>query len=129
MSVAALLDVDEFVGWVSEDSNGATGILIRVDERRPIDPIAALPFDGKRGRGFHDLDRFSFATSGEPCGEEISAVEQPCIAGFGREQDQRTNRDNASVVISGPVLDLARLMRRHGRDSLAGEVQRSDFVY
>ena len=101
MIVVALFDVGEFVGWVSEDGDDATGILIRIDERRPIDPIAALPFDGKRGRGFHDLDRFSFAISGEPCGEEISAVEQPCIAGFGREQDQLTNRDDASVVVSG----------------------------
>jgi hypothetical protein len=105
LSVATLFDGDEFVGWVSEDGNGATGILIRIDERRPIDPIAALPFDGKRGRGFHDLDRFSFAISGEPCGQEISAVEQPCIAGFGREQDQLTNRDNASVVVGGAVLE------------------------
>jgi hypothetical protein len=102
LSVAALFDANEFVGWVSEDGNGATGILIRIDERRAIDAIAALPFDGKRGRGFHDLDRFRFAIAGEPCGEEISAVEQPCIAGFGREQDQLTNRDNASVVGERP---------------------------
>ena len=33
-------------------------------------------------------------------GEQISAVEQPCIAGFGREQDQLTNRDNASVSMA-----------------------------
>ena len=47
MSVAALFDANEFVGWVSEDGDGAT-----------IDAIAALPFDGKRGRGFHDSHGF-----------------------------------------------------------------------
>ena len=103
-SVAALFDVDEFVGWVSEDGNGATGILIRIDERRAIDPIAALPFDGKRGRGFHDLDRFGFAISGEPCGEEISAVEQPRIAGFGRENAERLWR---AQRVSGQLSTLS----------------------
>src|SRR5271157_5091091 len=97
LSVAALPDVSESFGWVPEDSNNATAIAVRVDERWPIDAIAALPFDGKRGRGFHDLDRFSFAISGEPCGEEISAVEQPCIAGFGREQHQLTGIDGSAA--------------------------------
>ena len=81
--VAALFEVNEFVSWVPEDGDDATGIPIRIDERRPIDPIAALPFDGKRGHGFHDLDRFSFAISCEPCGKPIRAVEQPRIAGLG----------------------------------------------
>ena len=31
------------------------------------------------------------------------AIEQPCIAGFGREQDQPTNRDDASVVVGRSV--------------------------
>src|SRR5580704_4574704 len=38
------------------------------------------------------------------------AIEQPCIAGFGREQDQPTNRDDASVVLGRPVLDVADLI-------------------
>ena len=74
-----LFEVDEFFGWVPEDGDDATGIPIRIDERRAIDAVAALPLDGERGRGFRDLDQFSFTISGEPCGEEISAVEQPCI--------------------------------------------------
>ena len=78
LSVATLFDGDEFVGWVSKDGNGATGIMIRIEKRRSIYPIAALPFDGEPGRGFHDPDRFSLAIPGEPRGEEISAVEQPC---------------------------------------------------
>jgi hypothetical protein len=110
LSVAALFDANELVSWVPEDGDDATGIPIRIDERRPIDAIAARPFDGKRGRGFHDLDRCSFAISGEPCGEEISAVEQPCIAGFGREQHQLTNRDYSSVMVGGPLLDIAHLV-------------------
>src|ERR1700729_131653 len=96
--------------WVPDDGDDATGIPIRIDERRPIDAIVALPLDGKRGRGRHDLDRFSFAIAGEPCGEAISAVEQPCIAGFGREQDQLTDRNDASVVVGGPLLDVAHLV-------------------
>jgi hypothetical protein len=97
--VTALFDVNEFVGWVSEDGNGATGILIRIDERRPIDPIAAVPFDGKRGRGFHGLDRFSFAISGEPCGEEIGAVEQPVSV---------ENRTSEPIVMMRPSWLAAR---------------------
>src|ERR1700735_149691 len=34
------------------------------------------------------------------------AIEQPCIAGFGREQDQPTNRDDASVVVGRSGLDM-----------------------
>src|SRR6202045_190995 len=34
------------------------------------------------------------------------AIEQPCIAGFGREQDQPTNRDDPSVVVGRSVLDM-----------------------
>jgi hypothetical protein len=75
LSVTALFDANQLVGWLPEDGDGATGIPLRIHERRPIDAMAAHPFDGKRGRGFYNLDRFSFALLGEPCDEEISAVE------------------------------------------------------
>jgi hypothetical protein len=48
--------------------------------------------------GFLYLDRFALALSSQPCGEVIGGVEQPGIAGFGGEQDQLTDGDDAAVV-------------------------------
>jgi len=50
LSVAALFDANEFVGWVPEDGDDATAIPIRVDERRPIDAIA--PGQTQEDRGY-----------------------------------------------------------------------------
>ena len=59
--------------------------------------IAALPTDGEGGIGFLDVGRFALAVSSQPCGEPIGGVEQPGIAGFGGEQDQLTDGDDAAV--------------------------------
>ena len=72
--------------------------MIRVDECRAFDAIAALPTNGEGGIGFLDVDRFALAVSSQPCGEPIGGVEQPGIAGFGGEQDQLTESDDAAVV-------------------------------
>jgi hypothetical protein len=63
----------------------------------------ALPTDRERGIGFLDLDRFALALSSQPCGELIGGVEQPGIAGFGGEQDQLTDGDDAAVVVGCPA--------------------------
>ncbi len=57
------------------------------------------------------MDRFALPVSSQPCGEPIGGVEQPGIAGFGGEQDQLTDGDDAAVVMSGcPALDIAHLI-------------------
>jgi hypothetical protein len=69
--------------------------VIGVDEGRSVDAIAALPTDGERGIAFFDVDRFALPVSSQPCRELISGVEEPGIAGFGGEQDQLTDGDDA----------------------------------
>src|SRR5271166_3969131 len=71
----------DFVGRIPKDGDDPTGFPIRVDERRPVEAIAALPTDRKRGIGLLDMDCFEVAVSGERCGQLIRAVEQPCITG------------------------------------------------
>jgi hypothetical protein len=63
------------------------GVVIRVDERRSLDAVAALPTDRERGIGFLDVDRFALPVSSQPCREAIGGIEQPGIAGLGGEQD------------------------------------------
>jgi hypothetical protein len=86
------------------------GIPIRIDEVRSRDAIAALPTDRERGIGFLDVDGFALARSSQPCGEPIGGVERPGIAGFGGEQDQLSDDDDAAVVIGCPPLNVAHLI-------------------
>src|SRR5580700_7145441 len=48
--------------------------------------------------------------SSQPCREPIGGVEQPGIAGFGGEQDQLTDGNDAAVVIGCSALDIAHLI-------------------
>src|SRR5208282_5295962 len=48
--------------------------------------------------------------AGQPCGELIGRVEQPGVAGFGRQQDKLTNSDDAPMAVSSPALDVADLV-------------------
>ena len=48
--------------------------------------------------------------SSPPCREPIGGVEQPGIAGFGGEQDQLTDSEDAAVVIGCPGLNIAHLI-------------------
>ncbi len=52
------------------------------------------------------MDGFGVAVAGQPCGESIG----PGVAGFGREQDKLTNRDDAPMAVSRPALDVADLV-------------------
>jgi hypothetical protein len=92
----------ELIGRVAEDGGHSAGISIRVNECRSVDAIAALPTDREGGIGFFDADRFALAVSSQPCCESIGGVEQPGITGFGREQDQLTNPDDAAVIVCCP---------------------------
>ena len=61
-------------------------------------PVGALPIDEEGGIVFFDVDGFGVAVAGQPCGELIGRVEQPGVAGFGREQDKLTNSDDAPMA-------------------------------
>jgi hypothetical protein len=50
------------------------------------------------------VDGFGVAVAGQPCGELIGRVEQPGVAGFGREQDKLTNSYDAPIAVSSPSL-------------------------
>ncbi len=56
------------------------------------------------------MDRLALAISGEPCGKQIRAVEQPRVAGGGGEQHQLTNSDDATVMLGRAALDVAHLV-------------------
>ena len=56
------------------------------------------------------MDRFALPVSSQPCGELIGGVEQPGIAGFGGEQDQLTDGDDAAVISGGAALNIAHLI-------------------
>src|SRR5208282_5179729 len=51
----------DFVGRIPKDGDDPTGFPIRVDERRPVEAIAALPTDRRRGIGLLDMDCFELA--------------------------------------------------------------------
>jgi len=76
----------------------------------PRGGVPALPADGERGIGFLDVDRFALPVSSQPRGQPIGRVEQPGIAGFGGEQDQLTDGDDAAVASGCPVLNIAHLV-------------------
>ena len=44
------------------------------------------------------MDRFVLPVSSQPCREPIGGVEQPSIAGFGGEQDQLTDGNDAAFI-------------------------------
>jgi len=56
---------------------------------------------------FLDVDRLVLPLSSQPCGELVGGVEQPGITGFGGEQDQLTDRDDAAVAVGCPALNIA----------------------
>jgi hypothetical protein len=73
--------------------------VIGVNKGRSLDAIPALPPNREVSIDFFDVDRFALAVSRQPCRESIGGVEQPSIAGFGREQDQLANADDSAVAV------------------------------
>ena len=95
---------------VAEDSGDPAGVLIEVDKGSSLNAIPALPPDRERGIGFLGVNQLAFTVSSQPCGEPISGVEQPGIAGFGGEQDQLTEGDDVAVMWGGPALNIGHLI-------------------
>jgi hypothetical protein len=69
----------------------------------------ALPSDGETGIGLLQMNWFRIPISCQAGGKFIGDVEQPCVSGPGREQDQWPDVDRAQVAFSGLVLDVANL--------------------
>src|ERR1700752_1557973 len=67
----------------------------------------ALPIDRKGSVGFFDVERFVVAVTGKPQREVIVAVDDPCVAGFGGEQRQLTDGDDAPIMGGGTADDIA----------------------
>ena len=86
--------MSEFFCGVAEDGRDAAGVAVGVDESGPLDPIAALPFDGEAGIGFFQVDRFGVAISGEAGRKLVSDVEQPGITGVDGEEDELADGDD-----------------------------------
>ena len=53
------------------------------------------------------MDRFGHPVSRQPCGEPISGVEQPGIAGFGGEQHQLTDGCSATFLLLSTTASTA----------------------
>src|ERR1700745_3519792 len=79
---------------------------------RPFPPVAnrALRPGGNWVLGSLEVAPLAVAASSQPCREPIGGVEQPGITGFGGEQDQLTDGDDAAVVSGRPAVNIAPLI-------------------
>ena len=87
------------------------GGAVDEDERVDFDLIVALPTEATAATCFLELDLFGIAIPGQACAEVIGGIEQPCITGFGREQDQRTDGYETAVALGGTVLNVIDLLQ------------------
>src|SRR5215471_15229463 len=100
----------ELSRWVAGDSRYPATGTIDVDKRPSLDVVLPLPLDRESGVGVLDMDRFGIAIASQPRGQVVERIQQPGIAGFGREQNQLANADNAPVVLGSPLLNVAHLV-------------------
>ncbi len=105
--LAEILRSRELVGGVAEHGCGAAGVTIGVDEGFAFDVVVTLPVDRKGSVGFLDVERFGVTLAGEPERQVIVAVDDPGVAGFGGEQRELTEGDDAPIVLGGAALDVA----------------------
>ena len=108
--------------WVAEDGRDATASAIGVDEGRSVEAIVAGPSDLEAGVGFLEGDRLRVAVAGEARGEVVGRVEEPGVAGFGREQDELVGGNDAPVMGSRPSLDIANLIGETKPTTVAQEL-------
>src|SRR4051794_1032011 len=95
--------LSEAAGWITDDGGDAGSVTVDEDEGIAINLVVALPADCKVGAGLLEIDIFGISVPRQADGEVVGGIEQPCIAGFGREQHQRTNGDETAVVFGGAV--------------------------
>ena len=75
-----------------------------------VDSVCAFPADGKPRLCLLDVDIFRISVPRQPRGQVILRIKQPGIPGIGREQDQRTDDDEAPIVFGSLVLEVADLV-------------------
>ncbi len=66
----------------------------------------ALPANHESDLGFLEIQFLRIAVPRQACGETIGGMEQPGIAGFGREQHQRADSHKPAVAFGGATLDV-----------------------
>ena len=71
---------------------------------------------------FLEGDRLRVAVAGEARGEVVGRVEEPGVAGFGREQDELVGGNDAPVMGSRPSLDIANLFGETKPTTVAQEL-------
>ncbi len=71
--------------------------------------VVALPPDGEVGVGFLEVKVFWIAVASEAGGQVIGGIEQPSVACFRREQDQRADGHQSPIVFGSTRLDIVNL--------------------
>src|ERR1035441_6183836 len=95
------------------------GVAVDEEKSVAVDPVVAFPSDGETGIGFFEIEFLRIAIPRYPCGEVIDRIEQPCMAGFGREKREGADTDEASVMFRSPALNVvdlfgeAKVLARH----------------
>jgi hypothetical protein len=105
-----LSELSELVRWVAGDGRQPATKIIDVDKDPSLDVVSPLPLDREASVGVLDVDRLGIAITGQPRGQVVESIEQPCIAAFGREENQLANGNNALVVLGSPTLNVAHLV-------------------
>jgi len=65
-----------------------------------------LPADGEVGVVFLEVDRLGVPLSSKSRSEPVRGVQHPGISSLGRKEHQRADGDKASIVLSGPPLNV-----------------------
>src|SRR5208337_5284721 len=113
------------LGRITDYGGDAATLTISIDEGWSVEAIVAGPSDLEAGVGFLKGDGLRIAVAGEAGGEVIGGVEEPSIAGFGREEDKLVGGDDASVMSCGPSLDGANLVGESKPRAVAHSFARS----
>ena len=56
------------------------------------------------------MDQLGITTPREPSGKLVGSVQDPAIAGVGREQEQVAEVDEAAIITGSLLLDVKRLV-------------------
>src|ERR1700746_2512862 len=106
--LAKLSKLGELLRGVTVDGRHPTTMTIH--EGPSLNTVLPLPPDREGDVGVLDVNRFGIAIAGQPRGQVIEGIEQPGISGFGREENQLADCDDALAVLSTPTLNVVDLI-------------------
>src|SRR5438552_9556716 len=95
---------------VSQDGSGPPRFAVNVPDRRTVDAVATLPFDGEIGIGPFDKDGFGIPFPCKLRGKPILFIEQPGIPRLRREEDKLPDSNDSSVASGCATLNVAYLI-------------------